>query len=62
MQSLVQTPLYQGGKMDMGAGHIHPLRYGLGLARAAQATDVPIYQRSEVNNIDKMRSCYHKHR
>jgi gamma-glutamylputrescine oxidase len=53
MQSIVKTPLYQGGTLDMGAGHIHPLRYALGLARAAKAAGVRIFERSEVHHIAK---------
>ena len=30
---LVNSPAYFGGTLDMGAGHIDPLRYALGLAR-----------------------------
>lgn len=37
----------------MGAGHIHPLRYALGLARAAEAAGARIFERSEVHRIDK---------
>lgn len=51
IQSIVQTPHYQGGTLDMGAGHIHPLRYVLGLARASEAAGVRIFERAEVHNI-----------
>lgn len=51
MQDLVKTPLYRGGVLDMGAGHIHPLRYALGLARLAEAAGARIYERSEVHDI-----------
>lgn len=37
----------------MGAGHIHPLRYVLGLARLAEEAGARIYERSEVHRIDK---------
>lgn len=50
-QEIVKTPVYQGGILDTHAGHIHPLRYALGLARAAQAAGVTIYERSEVHHI-----------
>lgn len=53
MQSIVQTPLYHGGILDMGAGHIHPLRYALGLAAAAEEAGVQIYEMSEVHHIAK---------
>ncbi len=51
MQDLVKTQHYIGGTLDMGAGHIHPLRYVLGLARAAEAAGVVIHERSEVHQI-----------
>ena len=50
---IVRTPLYQGGTLDHGAGHLHPLRYAFGLARAAEAAGVQIYERSEVHHIAK---------
>mgnify|MGYP002629127496 CR=1 FL=1 len=50
---IVKTPHYAGGILDNGAGHIHPLRYVLGLARAAEAAGVVIFERSEVHHIAK---------
>lgn len=50
---IVKTPQYVGGVLDQGAGHIHPLRYVLGLARAAEAAGVTIYEHSEVHHIAK---------
>jgi gamma-glutamylputrescine oxidase len=51
MRDLVKSPLYKGGLLDMGAGHLHPLRYALGLARLAEAAGARIYDRSEVTGI-----------
>jgi gamma-glutamylputrescine oxidase len=51
MNNLVKTKQYVGGSLDMGAGHIHPLRYALGLARAAESLGVTIFEGSEVHNI-----------
>lgn len=53
MHQMVGSPAYHGGEIDMGAGHLHPLRYALGLARAAQAAGVRIYERSRVTNLTK---------
>ncbi|MBL4811978.1 MAG: FAD-binding oxidoreductase [Rhodobacteraceae bacterium] len=53
MQELVKSPSYQGGTFDRGAGHIHPLRYVLALARAAEAAGVVIFERSEVHAIER---------
>lgn len=52
-QALVKSNAYAGGALDMGSSHIHPLRYVLGLARAALAAGVEIYDRSEVHHIAK---------
>ena len=52
MRDVVKSPLYQGGLLDMGAGHIHPLRYVLGLARLAEATGARIFERTEVTQIE----------
>ena len=52
-RALVPSPTYHGGTLDMGAAHLHPLAYALGLARAAAAAGVRIYERSEVHNIER---------
>ena len=51
MRDLVKSPLYQGGVLDEGAGHIHPLRYALGLARLAETAGAKIHEMSEVHTI-----------
>lgn len=53
MRDLCPSPAYHGGTLDMGAAHLHPLRYALGLARAAQDAGVRIHERSEVIGIDE---------
>ena len=53
MRDLVKSPLYKGGILDKGAGHIHPLRYVLALARAAEAAGAVIHERSEVLRISR---------
>jgi gamma-glutamylputrescine oxidase len=50
---LVKSPLYRGGTLDRGAGHLHPLRYALALARAAESAGVTIHEGSEVTAIEK---------
>ncbi len=50
--AICPSPAYHGGSLDMGAGHLHPLSYALGLARAAEAAGVRIYERSEVHDIN----------
>ena len=39
---------YFGGQLDTGSLHLHPLKYALGLSRAAQAAGVRIYENSRV--------------
>ncbi|GGL76772.1 NAD(P)/FAD-dependent oxidoreductase [Wenxinia marina] len=51
-REIVRSPLYQGGTIDRGAAHIHPLRYALALARAAEAAGATIHERSEVTRVD----------
>jgi gamma-glutamylputrescine oxidase len=51
MRALVKSPLYQGGLLDMGAGHLHPLRYALGLARLAEAAGARLFDLSEVTKL-----------
>ncbi|WP_413875883.1 NAD(P)/FAD-dependent oxidoreductase [Albidovulum sp.] len=51
MRALVGSPAYHGGDIDMGGGHLHPLRYALGLARAAAAAGVRIHEHSTVRAI-----------
>ncbi|MDG2401507.1 MAG: FAD-binding oxidoreductase, partial [Amylibacter sp.] len=48
---LVNSPAYFGGTLDMGAGHIDPLRYALGLARKCINLGVEIYEQSKVINV-----------
>ncbi len=44
----VQSELYLGGLMDSRSGHLHPLKYTLGLARAAESAGTTIFENSEV--------------
>lgn len=53
LQALVPSPAYHGGMLDMGGGHVHPLNYALGLARAAQAAGVRLFEGSRVSAIRK---------
>ncbi len=53
MQAICPSPAYRGGTLDMGAGHLHPLAYALGLARAAGAAGVRIHEGSAVHRITR---------
>lgn len=48
----VASPLYCGGLFDAGGGHLHPLDYARGLARAAERAGATIYEGSEVTAIE----------
>ena len=52
MASLIKSDRYKGGVIDWGAGHLHPLRYAIGLARAAEAAGAVIHESSPVMRID----------
>lgn len=50
--ALCPSPDYTGGILDRGAAHLHPLNYVLGLARAAVAAGVRIYEQTHVHHIE----------
>ena len=50
-QATIPSPAYKGGILDMGAAHLHPLKFALGLAAAARDAGVTIHERSEVHHI-----------
>lgn len=51
MAALVRTTLYKGGALDHGAGHLHPLRYALALAREAEAAGATIHELTEITRV-----------
>ncbi len=50
-RDIVKSPRYSGGVIDWGAGHIHPLRYVLGLAHAVEAAGARICEMTEATGI-----------
>ncbi len=44
---------YHGGLLDGGGGHLHPLNYTLGLAEAARAAGVTIYEHSAAIGLSR---------
>ena len=48
---IVRSPQYRGGLIDRGGAHIHPLRYALALAGAAEASGARIYEQSPVHHL-----------
>ncbi len=51
MYDMIGSPVYRGGSIDHGAGHLHPLAYVLGLGRAALAAGVRVYENSMATRI-----------
>lgn len=54
LQREVCSPLYLGGLYDAGSGHLHPLKFTLGLARAAEERGAKLYEHSLVTAIEPM--------
>jgi len=48
----VASDRYLAGLLDSGGGHLHPLRFTIGVGRAAQAAGVRLYEGSRVTGID----------
>lgn len=48
----LRTDVYHGALREGGAGHFHPLNYGLGLARAATAAGAVIHEQSRAVDVD----------
>ncbi len=52
IRAALGTDAYCGGSMDWGAGHLHPLNFALGLARAARDAGVRMFEETRVTKID----------
>jgi gamma-glutamylputrescine oxidase len=48
LRAHVQSDRYMGGLIDSRSGHLHPLKFTQGLARAAEAAGAQIFERSQV--------------
>lgn len=48
----VATRAYHGGVYDPNGGHLHPLNYAIGLAQAAEAAGVRIFENTPAASID----------
>ena len=49
--SWIASPRYHSGLYDPQSGHLHPLKYALGLARAATQAGVRIFEHSAVTTL-----------
>ena len=52
VRRMIASPVYVGGLYDGGAGHLHPLNYCLGLAKAAREAGARIFENSEVVRLE----------
>lgn len=52
LRATVGSPAYRAGVFDPGAGHLHPLNYAIGLARAAAGAGARIHEGSEVLRVE----------
>lgn len=53
LREVLPSPRYLGGLYDPRSGHLHPLNYTLGLARAAEAAGAVIHEGSEVVSLQR---------
>jgi gamma-glutamylputrescine oxidase len=53
LRSELATDRYLGALYDPASGHLHPLKYVLGLAAAARALGVRIYENSRVLRLER---------
>ncbi len=51
LRALVRSPLYEGGDLDRGAGHLDPLALALGVARLALDAGAIIHELSHVHHV-----------
>lgn len=51
LSQALSTPIYFGGWRDAGSGHLHPLRFAQGLARAASEAGATIHEETEVTAL-----------
>jgi gamma-glutamylputrescine oxidase len=53
VQRHLASPRYQASAYERKSGHLHPLKYGLGLARAARSLGVQIFEYSAVTGLQR---------
>ncbi len=53
VQATIQSPRYCAAGFENQSGHMHPLKYGLGLARAARELGVHIFEQSAVLELQR---------
>nr|WP_319566531.1 FAD-binding oxidoreductase [uncultured Rhodoferax sp.] len=53
VQDYIQSPRYCAAAFETSSGHLHPLRFGLGLAQAAKSLGVQIFEHSAVTLLER---------
>lgn len=53
----INSPRYHGAVFDPSSGHLHPLKYTLGLAQAAAGLGVRLHEHSPVQRIQRGATC-----
>jgi gamma-glutamylputrescine oxidase len=53
MRSLVACDTYHGGSLDMGGGHLHPLKLALGMAHAAEKAGAILHTMTRATSVTK---------
>jgi gamma-glutamylputrescine oxidase len=53
MPRLINSPRYVAAAREQRSGHLHPLKYALGLARAAQAAGVRLFEHSPMTDLQR---------
>jgi gamma-glutamylputrescine oxidase len=61
LQAVLGTRRYIGALYDRNSGHLHPLRYTLGLARAAAQAGADVYETSRVTGLINTRGRMQVH-
>lgn len=56
LRAILPSDAYMGGDIDRGAGHIHPLNFAIGLARAAAGAGARIHEMSHVHHVQRGRN------
>ncbi|MDJ0628718.1 MAG: FAD-binding oxidoreductase [Rhodobacter sp.] len=52
VRALVGSQAFHGGLIDWGSGHIHPLRFALGIAGAAETAGARIFEETEAHHVE----------
>ncbi len=51
IRALIGSAAFKGGAIDRGAGHLHPLNFAIGLAKAAATAGARIHEKTEALSI-----------